>query len=324
VFVSKKQGRAKKMQKPMQEKPYIFVVGNEKGGAGKTTVSMHLIASLLALGFKVASMDVDSRQRSLTRYIQNRLATESARKFGLLSPQHFLVKSSNALTLEEKHDWETQQFTNALAEASLEADFIVIDTPGSNSFLSRLAHSYAHTLITPINDSFIDVDLLATIDPLTFNVASPSIYSQMIWEQKMERAKRDQGSIEWIVLRNRLSTIDAKNKRNITQILEKLSKRVGFQSSAGFSERVIFRELFLQGLTLLDIKNVDCGIQFSLSHIAARQELSNFLKDLAIEVITDALGKNPNFSSVKLDKKAADPAKAEETAPMLEEEVAEA
>ena len=303
----------------MSERPHIFVVGNEKGGAGKTTVSMHLIASLLGLGFKVASMDVDSRQRSLTRYVQNRLATENKHQFGLLLPNHFLIKSSDALTMDEKHEVENRYFMNALAEASNEADFIIIDTPGSNSFLSRLAHSYAHTIITPINDSFIDLDLIATIDSQTFDVVAPSIYSQMIWEQKMERAKRDQGSIEWLILRNRLSSIDAKNKRNITMILEKLAKRIGFRSSAGFSERVIFRELFLQGLTLLDIKNVNCGIQFSLSHVAARQELTTFLRDLHIDAITDALHTHPNFASVHKKSNQPEPEPVAEVGEQLEE-----
>lgn len=280
-------------------RPYIFVIGNEKGGAGKTTISMHLIAGLLALGFAVSSMDVDSRQRSLTRYVQNRNHTDSLHHYGLLCPRHFLIKPSEALTLEEQHNQDHLQFTHALSEASMDTDFIVIDTPGSNSYLSRLAHSYAHTVITPMNDSFIDMDLLATIDPGNLEIMSPSIYSQTLWEQKMERAKRDQGSIEWIVLRNRLSNIDAKNKRYVGTVLEKLAKRLGFRVLSGFGERVIFRELFLQGLTLLDAKDIPSAVAFSMSHVAARQELRNFLSDLQIPVIQEALKRDQHFSSVR-------------------------
>jgi chromosome partitioning protein len=149
--------------------------------------------------------------------------------------------------------------------------------------LSRLAHSYADTIITPINDSFIDLDVLAKINSKDMQIEKPSIYSQLVWEQKMQRAKRDKQSINWVVVRNRLSHLDAKNKRNIADVLEKLSKRIAFKIAHGFSERVVFRELFLQGLTLLDLKSA--GYSFNMSHVAARQELRDFLNSLNIDSI---------------------------------------
>ena len=143
--------------------------------------------------------------------------------------------------------------------------------------ISRWAH------LTPVNDSFVDLDVIAKISGDNFDVSKPSIYSQMLWEQKMERASRDQGSIEWIVVRNRLSNIDAQNKRNVSSALEKLAKRVSFRVLPGFSERVIFRELFPFGLTLLDLKKANFNKSFSLSHVAARQELRDFLDSLGVK-----------------------------------------
>jgi chromosome partitioning protein len=268
--------------------PYVYVIGNEKGGAGKTTCSMHLIVGMLEHGLKVSSIDIDCRQHSLTRYIQNRNTYNSKNPLkSVLTPEHFLLKESTASNIAERESEEKEQFQKLFAQAE-RSDVIVIDTPGSHSFLSRLAHSYADTIVTPMNDSFLDIDVMAKINPDDLSVVEPSIYSQMIWEQKMERAKRDRGSIEWVVMRNRLSNIDATNKRSVADVLDKLSKRISFTLAPGFSERVIFRELFLQGLTLLDLTKANYDKSFSLSHIAARQELREFLKCLNIDKILQA------------------------------------
>lgn len=266
--------------------PYIFVIGNEKGGAGKTTCSMHLIAGMMDRGLRVASIDTDCRQHSLTRYLQNRDAYNSKNpNKTVFVPKHFLLKESSAPNSSDKEKEEAEHFEASLVEAKKHADVIVIDTPGSHSFLSRLAHSHADTVVTPINDSFLDVDVMARVNPDDLSVVEPSIYSQMIWEQKMERAKRDRGSINWIVMRNRLSNIDASNKRLVAEVLDRLAKRISFEVAPGFSERVIFRELFLQGLTLLDLTKANYDKSFSISHVAARQELREFLQCLKIDEI---------------------------------------
>jgi len=274
----------------MEQKAHIIVVGNEKGGAGKTTTSIHLIVYLLSLGFKVGTMDVDSRQRSLTRYIENRIKTRDTKSAKILVPEHIVLAESTLPHIEEKNNAETKSFTFNLERLQKEYDFVVVDTPGSNTHLSRVAHSFADTVVTPINDSFLDLDVIARFESAD-NLGSvrPSHYSEVIWQQKMQRAKRDRSEINWIVLRNRLSFVDAKNKRNMSIALEKIAHRLGFRTCEGFSERVIFRELFLQGLTLLDFDNTDLDFSMSVSHVAARQELRNFLKTLNIKKIDEAL-----------------------------------
>lgn len=274
----------------MSKKPKIIIIGNEKGGAGKTTCSMHLIIGLLDKGYRVSSIDVDSRQHSLTRYIENRKAYIENHKAKIPCPNHFLVGTSNENDLTKREDSEKKNFEAALSQASKESDFVIIDTPGSYSFLSKLAHSYADIVITPINDSFIDLDVMAKVDE-EGKVVAPSIYSQMIWDQKMERAKRDGESIEWFALRNRLTSLDARNKRNVNNALSELSRRIGFKVISGFSERVIFKELFLQGLTLLDLKKIDYDRPFTMSHVAARQELRDFLDEIGVdEMMKDTEG----------------------------------
>lgn len=265
------------------KQPKIFVIGNEKGGAGKTTCSMHLIIGLLDKGYKIASIDTDSRQHSLTTYINNRKAYNQKNPESKVDmPLHFHLKEVINDSVQEKEKQEKIQFDQVFNMAKNHADFIVIDTPGSHTNLSRIAHSHADTVVTPINDSFIDLDVMAKIDSETLDTSSPSIYSQMLWEQKMERASRDRGSIDWVVVRNRLGSLDAQNKRNVEQALKKLSKRISFKVAPGFSERVIFRELFPHGLTLLDLKKANFTKSFSMSHVAARQELRTFLDSLGV------------------------------------------
>ena len=264
---------------------HILVIGNEKGGSGKTTTSMHMIVALLRLGFKVGSMDIDARQRSLSRYIENRKSTMESENTTLPLPAHVVINRSPYLTTAESEADERERFTRALARLLANCDFVVIDSPGSDTYLSRLAHSYADTVITPVNDSFVDLDVLASVDGISMKIVKPSIYSEMLWEQKLHRAKRDGGTVDWVVMRNRLSNIDARNKRQITKVMEDLTKRLGCRLAPGFSERVIFRELFLLGLTVLDVVETNKAGTLSMSHLAARQEVRDLLKSLNIPEI---------------------------------------
>lgn len=263
---------------------HIIVLGNEKGGSGKTTTTMHLVVSLLRLGFQVGTMDIDARQRSLSRYIENRLQLMKSENVTLPISHHLVITKSPFNVREEAEEDERERFEQGLQRLA-DSDFIVIDSPGNDTYLSRLAHSYADTVITPINDSFVDLDVLATIDPDTIKVVRPSIYSEMVWEQKLERAKRDGGSIEWVVMRNRLSNLDARNKRFMTRAVEELARRIGFRLAPGFSERVIYREMFLQGLTVLDVMDMSNSKSISMSHLAARQEVRELLATLRIPEI---------------------------------------
>jgi chromosome partitioning protein len=128
-----------------------------------------------------------------------------------------------------------------------------------------------------LNDSLVDFDLLARVEG---NDVRPSKYAEMVWEQKKNRALRDGGSIDWIILRNRLSSINARNKGEMERLVQTLSKRIGVRTIDGFGERVIFRELFLQGLTLLDLREL--GIVPNLSHVAARQEVKALVEAIRV------------------------------------------
>ncbi|MBO6542517.1 MAG: AAA family ATPase [Alphaproteobacteria bacterium] len=259
-----------------------MVLGNEKGGSGKTTTAMHVIASLLSEGLRVGSIDLDSRQRSLTRYVENRKAWSEVNGVPLAVPDHRVIDRSHVDSLKDQQREERGRFEIVFAELTAANDVVVIDSPGSDSFLSRLGHAVADTIITPMNDSFVDFDLLAQVNPETYELGRPSLYSEMVWESRKRRAMADGGTIDWVIMRNRLSSLDAKNKRRVEEGLEALSQRVGFRVAPGFGERVIFREMFPSGLTLLDLRDEKAGGGLSMSHVAARAEVRQLITTLEL------------------------------------------
>ena len=264
---------------------HIIVVGNEKGGAGKSTVSMHVATALARLGHKVATLDLDLRQRSLGRYVENRRNYLNGSHLHLPRLICGDLPEIDASGLAEGENIYDRRLSAAVAALEPDHDFILIDCPGSHTRLSQVAHSLADTLITPLNDSFIDFDLLARVDPDTSRVIGPSIYSEMVWHARQLRARAGLKPIDWIVVRNRLGAQQMHNKRKVGAALEQLSKRIGFRVAPGFSERVIFRELFPRGLTLLDLKDV--GVEnLNISNVAARQEVRDLMKELHLPGVT--------------------------------------
>lgn len=247
--------------------PHIIVFGNEKGGTGKSTIGMHVIVYLLKMGMKVASIDLDARQGTLTRYIENR----KARTKGLVFPSHAAVFKSQKNNVLDAQSEERENFFETLQKFR-DFDVIVVDTPGSDGFLCKLAHSFANTLMTPLNDSFIDLDLLVHVSP-DFSIIAPSTYAEMVWDQRKQRAFRKENAMDWIVIRNRIGAVLSKNREAMERILNALSKRIGFKCGVGFGERVIFRELFLTGMTVLDIKES----QMHFSHTSAKYELTKLI-----------------------------------------------
>ena len=260
---------------------HIIVVGNEKGGSGKSTTCMHVGTALVRMGHRVGALDLDLRQRSFGRYVENRRAFLARAGIDLPSPDYRELPEVDPAIVAEGENVFDHRLSAAIAALEPISDFIVIDCPGSHTRLSQVAHSMADTLITPLNDSFVDFDLLARIDPETNKVKGPSIYSDMVWAARQARAPAGMKPIDWIVLRNRLGAQQMHNKKKVGAALEDLSKRIGFRVAPGFTERVIFRELFPRGLTLLDLK--DTGVeQLNMSNIAARQELRDLMAELKL------------------------------------------
>ena len=247
---------------------HVIVIGNEKGGAGKSTIAIHLVTALLHGGAKVAVIDLDLRQQSMGGFFAHRATWAASAGVELPMPMD--------IALPPLAELETPEALSQLAaafERAESADFIVVDTPGGDSALSRAAHGRADLIVTPMNDSFVDFELLGEVDPVTLDLVRPSIYAQTVWEARKAKAAARGRSIDWVVLRNRLASTEARNRKRLEQRMVALARRVGFRIGPGLRDRVIYRELFPFGLTVADLSPTVRPVPVALGHIAARQEL---------------------------------------------------
>jgi len=258
---------------------HIIVVGNEKGGAGKSTVAMHLATALARMGHKIGTLDLDLRQKSLGRYLENRHKYMAQAGLGLPTPAYADLPEIDQAALQPGENILDHRLSAAVTGLEPTCDFILIDCPGSHTRLSQVAHSLADTLVTPLNDSFIDFDLLAHVDTDGETILGPSVYSEMVWNARQLRAQAGLEPIDWVVVRNRMGAQNMVNKQKMEAAVGKLARRIGFRVAAGFNERVIFRELFPRGLTLLDLRDIGVS-NLNISNVAARQELRDLVRAL--------------------------------------------
>ena len=260
---------------------HVIVCGNEKGGSGKSTVAVHLAIALMTRGLKVATIDLDSRQLTLTRYLENRREHIARHGCGLTLPGHLRIERSRHERRDEAESRERAQLAEALDTLREAHDFVVIDTPGFDTPLSRAAHAVAGTLVTPMNDSFIDYDVLARTDPETGETLGQSQYALQVREARRQRTASGQPLLDWVLVRNRLANIASRNEKRVHESLRVLGIELGFRLVDGVTERVIFRELFQHGLTVVDdpARHLT-GFAARDSHRAARSEIDRLIANL--------------------------------------------
>ncbi|MEL7444719.1 MAG: division plane positioning ATPase MipZ [Pseudomonadota bacterium] len=257
---------------PFPPTAHRIVFANEKGGTGKSTTAVHIAVALSYLGAEVHCIDLDPRQRTMDRYIENRRATMEKRGIKLPTPR-----------CEVFHGRSEQALMILVDRIEKDCDFLIIDNPGRDDPFARTAVENADTLVTPMNDSFVDFDLIGQVDAENFKVKKLSFFAELIWEARLKRSRatieHKRPEMDWLVVRNRTGYVEARNQARIEKALKEMSKRVGFRVTQGLSERVIYRELFPSGLTLLDKGHLG---ELGTSHLVARQELRALLKALKL------------------------------------------
>lgn len=277
-----------KMAEPELERPdlrtaHVIVVANEKGGTGKSTLSIHITIALLKAGFRVASIDLDTRQRTLTRFLENRASWAETSPWEVELPYHRALDRGSSTNLHDNETAEFGAFAAAVAEVEHSYEFVVIDTPASDSYLMRLAHSLADTLVSPVNDSFIDVDVFSRVHHDRSKRGQIAQYADLVLEARRKRRLVDQGIIDWVLVRNRMSSIQSNNAKQISASLSGLAVELQFRPTEGFHDRVIFRELFPIGLTALDpIEEATRSGTLSASQAAARVEIETLVRTLQL------------------------------------------
>lgn len=268
---------------PSSKAAHVIVLGNEKGGSGKSTTAVNIIVALIKAGHRVASIDTDSRQLSLTRYIENR--SRWARNCGVTLdvPTHFSVRLGEGEVRAEVEAREFAAFAEIIDRLGERFDFVVIDTPANDSYRMRLSHAMADTLVTPVNDSFVDLDVLGRVDGDSLAVRTVSQYAELVQGVRRDRLAAGQREMDWIVVRNRIATLASRNQRKIMEGLDKLAALLNFRVARGISERVIFREFFPAGLTAFDtLDRTVLGVKPTMSHVAARREIRELVENLRL------------------------------------------
>jgi chromosome partitioning protein len=288
-----------------QSPPHVVVIGNQKGGSGKSTFAMHIIVALLKAGKRVASFDLDLNQLTLTRYLSNRRDWDREHELKLELPDHYPVTeevpygsaSSHSADLRQfllklkkigrahnhdfidgstsSHNADLRQFISQLKkiERAHKHDFVVIDTPGGVQHLSLVAHGMADTLITPINDSLVDLDVLVAIERSDLD-PQPSVYAKTVQRALEARRKVSGRSTDWIVVRNRGELVQSSNQCQITQVLDVIRTILGFRIARGLLERPAYREFFAAGLTAFD--------PVKAPNFLARLEVQNLIREVGL------------------------------------------
>lgn len=293
---------------------HVIVVGNEKGGSGKSTTAFHLAIYLMYQGFRVASIDVDSRQQTFTQYVRNRRDWAKAHDLKLPHTTHFHLPLTRSDSIKENHKLEFDLFRQAVIEVEGQADFLIVDTPGFDTHLTRLAHSLADTLITPLNDSVIDLDVMAHVDPVTGDPREMSHYARLVQRARTERLSIDGQTIDWVLVRNRISMLSSRSMRLVQGALEKISVRLGCRVAEGIAERVIFRSLFPTGMTVFDPLDEELlGGLPSMSHVSARQEYRLLAEALQLPINERAAARQAAISAWQ--KTSGEPVRFEHMAP---------
>jgi chromosome partitioning protein len=266
---------------PELRSAHVIVVGNEKGGAGKSTLSIHLTVALLKAGYKVACIDLDTRQQTLTRFFENRRSWARNAQRPVELPLHCAMNRGESGDVRANEALEFSMFAEAIGAVEHDYEFVVIDTPASDSYLMRLAHSLADTLVSPLNDSYIDIDVFSRVQHDRSQRGAVSQYAELVLQARRKRRLVDNGIIDWVMVRNRIASLATNNARQIAISVSRLSGELGFRVADGFHDRVIFRELFPIGLTALDpIEDAANGGSLTPSQQSARREIESLLASL--------------------------------------------
>ena len=247
---------------------HVITLANEKGGVGKSTLAFHLCVALCDAGYRVAAIDLDRRQQTLARGLAHRNGTARRLGIALPSPSCVVLHQPSGAMLHQE-----------IARVGWDCDYVIIDAPGHDSPIARRAIAIADTLVTPVNSSFVDIDLLGEFDPVTLRFKKVGYFAGLVADLSEERLRQRRARIDWVVAPNRVRQGNSRNQDNVDSALLRLAPRAGFRLASGLSERVAFRELALLGLTHMDLKRIP---QFAKAGGRANHEVQRLVSDLAL------------------------------------------
>lgn len=252
---------------------HVIVFANEKGGVGKSTLAFHTAIALADAGKKVAVIDLDHGQATLSGALANREATCRLLKVGLPTPRYVAFSQTSAALLSQE-----------IARIGSDCTYVLIDVAGGDSPIARRAIAMADTLVTPVSSSFADIDLLGQFDALSLRLKRLGRFSRLVDGLRKARQNVRMPDLDWIVVPNRSRRTGSSNEAMISKAIAKLAAKANFRLAQGLGERVAYRELFLYGLTHFDLKRIP---NLGRVKATARDEISQLLVDLQLPADND-------------------------------------
>lgn len=251
----------------------ILVFANEKGGVGKSTLAFHTAVALARSGEKVLAIDLDRRQQSLARALQNRAATARSLGVDLPSPRGLVLEHHSGAMLAQE-----------IARVGGDCSTIVIDVPGHDSPIARRAIAMADKLITPVNPNFVDLDPIARFSPATHRFSAKGSFAAVVGDLRAARTAAGFHDIEWVLVKNRVRHSEKLQLERFDAAVAQLPARLGLKLATGLSERVAFRDLFLFGLTHHDCRSLP-GMKGA--RVARTPDLEALLREIELATAKD-------------------------------------
>lgn len=251
----------------------IIVFANEKGGVGKSTLAFHTSIALARSGHKVLAIDLDRRQQSFSRALENRAATSRSLGIDLPSPQTLMLEHQTGAMLMQE-----------IARVGTGRTTIIIDVAGHDSPIARRAIAMADKIITPVNPTFIDLDSVAHFNAATMRFAKLGRFAETVEQLQTERHERGLPKTDWMLVKNRVRKAEKLQLKRFDQALDQLPAHLGVRLLSGLTERVAYRELFMFGLT-----HADCNDLPGMAHmgVSNTDEITRFIGE--IDVASPAL-----------------------------------
>lgn len=268
----------------LRSAPHVIVLGSGKGGTGKTTLAMHVAVGLLIAGWKVATLDLDTDQQCLTHYLDNRRLRAKQAKIDLAIPLHRHIASAEGLRAHENEAEDLVSLEHAVASVATSCDFLVVDTPSQDTYLGRVAHLVADSILTPIQDSFLDLCALGIFDPVSHRFVRTGHYARRVCAARKVRRQFESGFSDWVII-----CAHASGPQLVKERLGEIGQQVGFRHIDGLAERAVYRQLFPLGLTAFDPLPDALSETCNIAHPAARKENEALLGNLQLPVSARSL-----------------------------------